>query len=43
MPVRAFEFQLVFSAFAIERLLFRLDVSIHAERFVLRNESFYCL
>jgi len=40
---RGVEFQLVLSEFAIERLLFRLGVSIHAERFVLKGATLFKL
>jgi hypothetical protein len=37
------EFQLVLSEFAIERLLYRLGVSPHAERFVLKGAQLFKL
>jgi predicted nucleotidyltransferase component of viral defense system len=37
------EFQLVLSEFAIERLLYRLGVSAHAERFVLKGATLFKL
>ena len=37
------EFQLVLAEFAIERLLYRLGVSDHAERFVLKGATLYKL
>lgn len=40
---RGVEFQLVLSEFAIERLLFRLGVCIHAERFVLKGATLFKL
>lgn len=36
---RGAEFQLVLSEFAIERLLYRLGVSAHADRFVLKGAT----
>lgn len=35
------EFQLVLAEFAIERLLYRLGVSVHAERFVLKGATLF--
>ena len=40
---RGAEFQLVLSEFAIERLLYRLGVSSHAERFVLKGAMLFKL
>jgi predicted nucleotidyltransferase component of viral defense system len=40
---RGVEFQLVLSEFAIERLLFRLGESVHAERFVLKGATLFKL
>jgi hypothetical protein len=40
---RGVEFQLVLSEFAIERLLYRLGVSPHAERFVLKGATLFKL
>lgn len=40
---RGVEFQLVLSDFAIERLLYRLGVSPHAERFVLKGAMLFKL
>jgi len=37
------EFQLVLSEFAIERLLYRLGTSRHAERFVLKGATLFRL
>lgn len=38
---RNVEFQRVLSEFAIERLLYRLGVSTHAERFVLKGATLF--
>jgi hypothetical protein len=40
---RGVEFQLVLSEFAIERLLYRLGVSPHADRFVLKGAMLFKL
>jgi hypothetical protein len=40
---RGAEFQLVLSEFAIERLLYRLGVSLHSERFVLKGAMLFRL
>lgn len=40
---RGVEFQLVLSEFAIERLLFRLGVSAHAELFILKGATLFKL
>jgi len=40
---RGVEFQLVLSEFAIERLLYRLGVSRHADRFVLKGATLFKL
>jgi predicted nucleotidyltransferase component of viral defense system len=37
------EFQLLLSEFAVERLLYRLVVSAHAERFVLKGATLFRL
>jgi hypothetical protein len=38
---RKLEFQQVLSEFAIERLLYRLGISLHAERFVLKGAMLF--